>query len=643
MPEAAGPGRRRHGQGAWAAGAPAAGRQASQEDKRGREIGLRGRAEHRRGPARPGAEQRSHRSARRAAAAARLLALLLALAPGAAATVPGDLCTGDPCVIPAGTHPVDTGSVLDFGPRAVVLEGVLDLGSGAVTLLAERFEIRGTGQVRGRGGAGASGGTLVVRTTGNIELTGTATWAIDLSGADAGALTLEATGGRITGGPAGLLLDGAGRFDFGGDVTLRALLGVDLEGPVRLRGGFEGGGGVLEVASFGPVDLAEVDASGGEAGEILVETLGSITLGRVTARGRGSFGFGARLVDLHAAGALDLSGPLDLSGSGDGDGGELFVEAGLAEARAALGVLGPIDVQGNGEGLGGVVDVTAGDADFAAPVLAGVPGADGVGGRMDLRAANAALGEVDLGGSEGGTLAGVVDGALDLAGSIDAAGAARGGTLDLQACHLAVAPEATLDASGPGGSIALRAGGSLAAAGTAVAGAGIALRYRDPALPPDTSGSFDPAPVVFFDPRIPTCGTDGDGDGVPIEADLCDAVADPGQENADGDPWGDACDNCVLVPNPFQVDVDAGRDDDASLPGVQHYGDACDLDLDDDGVVGPSDFFGAFRPCLGADPAADPACAEADLDGDGVIGAADFFGHLRPAMGSLPGPGWTEP
>lgn len=113
--------------------------------------------------------------------------------------------------------------------------------------------------------------------------------------------------------------------------------------------------------------------------------------------------------------------------------------------------------------------------------------------------------------------------------------------------------------------------------------------------------------------------------------------------DADGDGVRDTLDNCTEVHNPDQVDFDAGRDDDSSLPGVQHYGDACDLDGDDDGVVGPSDFFGFFRPCLGQDPALAPECAAADRDGDGVIGPADFFAGFRPALGSAPGPGTTEP
>ncbi len=118
------------------------------------------------------------------------------------------------------------------------------------------------------------------------------------------------------------------------------------------------------------------------------------------------------------------------------------------------------------------------------------------------------------------------------------------------------------------------------------------------------------------------------------------ALAAP--DDADGDGVPDGQDNCLLVPNAGQEDVDAGRDDDLSRPGVQHYGDACDADLDDDGVVGAADFFSIFRPCLGADLAANPACAEADFDGDGAVGAGDFFGTLRPAFGTSPGPGTTD-
>ncbi len=110
----------------------------------------------------------------------------------------------------------------------------------------------------------------------------------------------------------------------------------------------------------------------------------------------------------------------------------------------------------------------------------------------------------------------------------------------------------------------------------------------------------------------------------------------------DDDGFFDRFDNCVEIANPGQEDANAGEDDDASLPGSQSYGDACDADLDEDGIVGPSDFFAVFRPCLGSDIVTDPACAEADLDGDGSVGPSDFFSGLRPRLGTAPGPGITQ-
>ncbi len=117
----------------------------------------------------------------------------------------------------------------------------------------------------------------------------------------------------------------------------------------------------------------------------------------------------------------------------------------------------------------------------------------------------------------------------------------------------------------------------------------------------------------------------------------CSGAAD---EDQDGVP--DSCDNCTLVPNPDQADINASEDDDSSIPGIQHYGDACDVDLDDDGIVAPSDFFAVFRPCIRADLATRPECILADLDGDGIVAPSDFFGRLRPAFGTAPGPGVSE-
>ncbi|KAG7282818.1 hypothetical protein CRUP_012207 [Coryphaenoides rupestris] len=100
------------------------------------------------------------------------------------------------------------------------------------------------------------------------------------------------------------------------------------------------------------------------------------------------------------------------------------------------------------------------------------------------------------------------------------------------------------------------------------------------------------------------CDEDADGDGIFNTQDNCVLVPNVDQRNVDEDDFGDACDNCRAVKNNDQKDTD-----------VDKFGDECDEDIDGDGILNHKD--NCKRLDVDNDLIGDPCDTNKDSDGDG--------------------------
>lgn len=554
-----------------------------------------------------------------AVCAALFIGLALTAADRAAAlTTPNQFCIGDPCVI-SGTKDANPNIVLDFGARAVILQGTLNmlpLGTGdigSLTIKARSFTISGSGQIKGFGNRHA-GGSLTINAVTTIQINDTVgSGAIRLSGQDGGALTLTTTTGAVnvfgrvtlfgdgveaSGGSlsinaatdinlAGELDNGGGLDGTGGDVDLTAGGNV-LTGLMDLSAG-EIGGGFLDISAGGSVTLGETDMSGGglggDAGFLTIDAGGNVRFHELF-RGRGAdhgqdCGDGAE-VDVTAGGDITIAAEFDIRGRGlDCWGGSLTLDA------ARVFVQSEVMMSGTGtEGVGGDLDITTTSLTRINSTME-LDGGDGGGdvsivsdGELELFGNIVANGRTSVGAGPG--VFDLVAGKLTISGDIDAASgsaSADGTPMLISACDITVNSSSLIEATGNGGSITIEARDTLALHGQfRASNGGIAIRYSAQANPPDISGaSFSPSPSYTLDPSLTpcrVCETDDDcADADPCTDDVCNVTActntlREGKPCSDGNPCtvGDACMAGVCVSGPLGTcnDLDGdGKVDDA--------------------------------------------------------------------------------
>ena len=128
-------------------------------------------------------------------------------------------------------------------------------------------------------------------------------------------------------------------------------------------------------------------------------------------------------------------------------------------------------------------------------------------------------------------------------------------------------------------------------------------------------------------------------DGISTDAGVLTITVDP---DPDGDGIGDPNDNCMLVPNAqtgnvpgtsillYQLDSDHDG-----------YGNACDADLNNSGLVTTADF-AMLRSVLSELSSFSLLSAAADMNGSGTVTASDYA-LLRARLNTAPGPSGLHP
>jgi hypothetical protein len=410
-----------------------------------------------------------------------LLLAVLAIPHGARAQVDcGDannLCTGDPCIVPALELPATC--VVDFGARALRITGRLTVPSGGtVSFTAASITVQAPiGQRQTY-----SGSTVALTASGDIDVHDDVT----ASGTPPGTTTLNA-GGHV-------VIDGQLRaIGHVGPSSITVTAGSDIDVRKKIDG-TAGGGGNVALTAGGNVTLAGTirigRANANAAGSIIVMASGVLAVyhpvkvlassGHVTLHGDGGVMLGAPV----RAGKFDAS--LDVASSA----GEVQVTRTIT-ARTCLGCFGP------------TVTVTAAtDATLDAPIVANPNGhvtvtAGGVATVNQLITAAALPANLALPGLiriDAGSVAVTSGARLDSSG-------VPGGAIRIQAS----AGDCALNgdfmahgASGAGGIIEASASGNLVAEGRFLAA-------PDGCIALTAGGMLDTSGASFDEPILADC------------------------------------------------------------------------------------------------------------------------------------------
>ncbi len=372
----------------------------------------------------------------RIARLASTLLLVLACVPRALAQVscadPDDLCTGDPCTIT--NVEVQSPCIVDFGARAVVIAGKLDVpDDGTLSFTAATIRVQGAIDGRHVGNGTGNGASItLIASTGDVDVRNE----IDVSGtASTGTIEIDAAGDILVKDHLNAKPAGSNITAVGGTIQLSAQGAITTD-PTAVIDAQGGGGSIVIAGASGVTVRGRVRAEGNANGTIQVtSSAGVVTIdkdlrvdrpdvpgGTVEVSGEG----GVRVNDLIRAASEDaIGGTVTLtSGSGSVEirarpavrgisGGSLTIASPLATFESAvhldalatrdnggsititaatINVRRNLDVRGK-DGSGGTVELTA---TSAVNLTGGDARADGeVGGSITLRG-DAASGDVVL-------------------------------------------------------------------------------------------------------------------------------------------------------------------------------------------------------------------------------------------------------